>query len=446
MFALVDCNSFFASCEKVFRPDLADKPVVVLSNNDGCVVARSAEAKQRVPMQATLFSIKDQIKRGEIHAFSSNPILYRDMSRRVIETLQHFSPEVEQYSIDEAFLGLHGFTRENLTAYGQRIRATVDQWTGIPVSVGIANTKTLAKLAAHVAKRVPEREGVLDLQTIANPDTMLAQIDVGQVWGIGRNLKTKLNAAGVANALQLKQANDAWIKKQFGVLGLRTVLELRGTPCFPMEPVAAPKTMRIVSRSFGHLVTDLADIKEAVATYTSRCAEKLRLDGLMAGHFTVSIRTSYYRKDNQYAAARSILLDPPTNDTATLIPVAMQLATAAFKPGYEYLKAKVIATDLTPTDAVQGNLFNTAVDTGKRDRLMQAMDALNSKLSLDAVKFGAMGLNPTWKMRSEYFSQRYTTHWGEIPKVKGLGAGGIRIRERGDAGTRGRGECGEAEG
>jgi DNA polymerase V len=418
MFALVDCNSFFASCEKVFRPDLDGKPVVVLSNNDGCVVARSPEAKTLVPMQATLFSIQERVKRGEIHAFSSNPALYRDMSRRVIETLQHFSPEVEQYSIDEAFLGLHGFTQENLSEYGQQIRSTVRQWTGIPVSVGIAKTKTLAKLTAHVAKRDPDLAGVLDFQTVTNQPGILSAIDVGEVWGIGRNLKAKLNAVGIHNSFQLQQADETWIKKQFGVLGLRTVLELRGTPCFPMEPVAAPKTMRIVSRSFGHLVTELADIKEAVATYTTRCAEKLRMDGLVAGHFTVSMRTSYYRQENQYAAARAMELDPPTNDTAQLIQVAMQLAESAFKPGYEYLKAKVIATELIPVDAVQGDLFAAPADTEKRDRLMQAMDHLNRTLKADAVKFGAMGLKPTWAMRSDYFSQRYTTRWDEIPTVK----------------------------
>ena len=418
MFALVDCNSFFASCEKVFRPDLEGKPVAVLSNNDGCVVARSPEAKPLVPMQATLYSIRDLVKRGELQVFSSNPVLYKDMSRRVIATLQHFSPEVEQYSIDEAFLGLQGFTHQNLTEYGQQIRTTVKQWTGIPVSVGIAKTKTLAKLAAHIAKCRPDCEGVLELPTVADIDAMLAAIAVGEVWGIGRNLKAKLNALGITHALHLKQANEAHIKKQFGILVLRTVMELRGISCFPMEPVAAPKTMRIVSRSFGHRVTELADIKEAVATYTTRCTEKLRADGLVARHFTVAIRTSYYRKENQYAAARSVELDPPTNDTAVLIQAALQLVAAAFKPGYEYLKAKVMATELSPANEVQGNLFAATINTEKRDRLMQAMDSLNRKLKPDAVKFGAMGLNPTWKMRSDYFSQRYTTHWDELPTVK----------------------------
>ncbi len=418
MFALVDCNSFFASCEKVFRPDLANRPVAVLSNNDGCVVARSPEAKPLVPMQATFFSIRHLVKRGELHVFSSNPVLYKDMSRRVIETLQHFSPEVEQYSIDEAFLGLHGFTHLDLTDYGHQIKATVQQWTGIPVSVGIAPTKTLAKLAAHVAKRNPDSEGVLDFQSGAEGDRILSAINIEQVWGIGRNLTAKLNAQGIQTVLQLKQADENRIKKQFGILVMRTVMELRGVPCFPMEPAAALKTMRIVSRSFGHLVTELSDLKEAVATYTARCAEKLRDDGLVAHQFAVAIRTSYYRDDNQYAAARSASLNPPTNDTATLINAAMALTEIAFQPGYEYLKAKVIATELTPAGALQGELFSPSQNPEKRDRLMTAIDAINRQLKPDAVKFGAMGLNPTWGMRSDYFSQRYTTHWEELPAVQ----------------------------
>lgn len=271
---------------------------------------------------------------------------------------------------------------------------------------------------------------MLDFESLDNSDAVLASLDVGEVWGIGKNLKAKLNSMGIKTVLQLKQADERVIKKKFGVLGLRALLELRGTPCFPMEPVAAPVSMRIVSRSFGHLVTELSDIKEAVATYTTRCAEKLRADGLLAGHFTVSMRTSYYRPENQYGAARSVALDQPTNDTAVLIHEAMTLAEAAFTPGYEYLKAKVIATELTPVGEVQGSLFAAPVDTEKRDRLMAAMDSLNRKLSPDAVKFGAMGLKPTWTMRSDYFSQRYTTHWGEIPTVKAwqtVGSGSKRL-------------------
>ncbi|MEO0374090.1 MAG: DUF4113 domain-containing protein [Cyanobacteria bacterium P01_A01_bin.17] len=202
------------------------------------------------------------------------------------------------------------------------------------------------------------------------------------------------------------------------VLGLRTVLELRGTPCFELEPIAAPKKMRIVSRSFGHLVTELADLKEAVTTYTTRCAEKLRQDDLLTGCFTVSMRTSYYRKENQYSAARTFHLDPPTNDTGRLIQVAMQLAEAAFQPGYEYLKAKVIATELIAADEVQGSLLSASVHDPKRERLMQTLDTINRKLTPDAIKFGALGLNPTWNMRADYFSQRYTTHWDELPTVK----------------------------
>ena len=418
MLALVDCNSFFVSCERVFRPDLEGQPVVVLSNNDGCVVARSAEAKAFVPMQATLYSIRHLIHQGKLHAFSSNPVLYKDMSHRVIETLRAFSPEVEQYSIDEAFLGLNGFSDLNLEAYAHEIRQTVKQWTNIPVSVGIAPTKTLAKIAAHIAKRTPKSHGVLNLAAVENLDALLAEIAVGTVWGIGRRSKAKLQQAGIHTAAQLKQVDDAWVKKHFGILGLRTVLELRGTACFEMEPVASPKKMRIVSRSFGKLVTELADLKEAVSTYTTRCAEKLRQDNVLTGCFTIAIRTSYHQAENQYAAARTVQLEPPTNDTGRLIQAAMQLTEDAFQPGHEYLKAKVMATELVAAGEVQGSLLGAPVYNPKRERLMAALDSINRLQAPDAIKFGALGLKPSWQMRAEYFSQRYTTHWGELPRVK----------------------------
>ncbi|MEM9450187.1 MAG: Y-family DNA polymerase [Cyanobacteria bacterium P01_E01_bin.6] len=419
MFALIDANNYFVSCERVFRPDLANKPVVVLSNNDGCVVSRSSEAKEFIPMQATLYSIRHLEKQGKVQVFSSNPVFYKDMSRRVIETLCQFSPDVEQYSIDEAFMGLHGFTHRDLTEYGQEIRQTVKKWTNIPVSIGIAKTKTLAKLAAHVAKRKPECHGVFDWNSVDNAEPMLNAIDVGKVWGVGKRIRDRLKRVNIHTAYQLQNADEAWIKKLFGIMGLRTVLELKGTPCIPMEPDDLPKTMRIVSRSFGHLVTELSDIKEAVATYTTRCAEKLREDGLAAGCLTVSMRTSYYRKENQFYAARTMTLDSPTNDTTRLIEYALRLVEAAFQQGYEYLKAKVIATDLVSVDEIQGNLFSIGDDSDKGNRLMTAMDMINQKLGKDSVKFAAVGLKPTWTMKADYFSYRYTTHWSEIPTVKG---------------------------
>ncbi|MEL6353036.1 MAG: Y-family DNA polymerase [Cyanobacteria bacterium J06627_28] len=417
MLALVDANSFFVSCEKVFRPDLQGRPVVVLSNNDGCVVARSAEAKPFVKMQAPLFSIQHHIKAGRLQVFSANPVLYKDMSRRVIETLQTFSPEVEQYSIDEAFLNLEGFGDRNLVDYAQSIRQRVQQWTNIPVSVGIAPTKTLAKLAAHIAKREMACEGVFDISTVEDMDALLCTVDISRVWGIGRGNKARLHQAGIFNAAQLKQADDAWVRKRLGIIGLRTVLELRGTPCFGMEPADSPKKMRIVSRSFGQLVTELSELKEAVATYTTRCAEKLRKDNLLTSCFTVGLRTSNY-KEERYAAARSTQLEPPTNDTGKLIQVAMRLTEAAYSPGHQYLKAKVIAASLVSPSEVQGNLFTASAHDPKREKLMRTLDAINRAQSPDAIKYGAMGLKPAWKMRSAYFSKRYTTHWDELPLVK----------------------------
>ena len=371
-------------------------------------------------MGFVLFSIQHLVDSGKLRVFSANPVLYKDMSRRVIETLQEFSPVVERYSIDEAFLDLDGFSDRNLVEYGQRVRQTVQQWTNIPVSVGIAPTKTLAKMAAHFAKREPECNGVFDISKAENIDTLLSSIEVGKVWGVGRGNKIKLHQAGILNAAQLKQANDAWVKKQLGILGLRTVLELRGTPCFEMEPGVSQKKMRIFSRSFGHLVTDLSELKEAVATYTTRCAERLRDDNLLAGQFTVGLRTSNY-KEEQYKAARSVQMEPPTNDTGRLIQAAMELTEAAYRPGYQYLKAKVAATGLVAPGEVQGSLFAPAACNPKREKLMKALDAINRTHAPDAIKYGAMGLQPQWKMRSAYFSKRYTTHWDELPVVKAIG-------------------------
>jgi DNA polymerase V len=416
MFALIDCNNFFVSCERVFQPSLEGKPVVVLSNNDGCVVSRSNEAKAIIPMQATLFSIRDLVKQKRVIAFSSNPVLYRDMSNRVIATLKQFSPAVEQYSIDEAFVSLQGFS--NLAEYGQQIRATVKQWTGIPVSVGIAKTKTLAKIAAHIAKQEPQWNGVYDLNTIPDLEPILSAIEVGEVWGIGRRLQAKLNSYGIRTAYQLQAADDWWVQRKMGILGLKTVLELRGTSCFPIENDESPKKMRIVSRSFAYPVTELAEIKEAIATHITRCAETLRADGLAVGCLTVSFRTDYYSKDEQYVAAQDIHFDVPTNSTSELMHHALKAADAIFKPGYAYRKAKVIATHLVPVDEIQGSLFAPDAHSDRDGRLMQAMDAINRKLGKDAVKFAAVGLTQPWKTRADYFSKRYTTHWDELPTAR----------------------------
>lgn len=247
---------------------------------------------------------------------------------------------------------------------------------------------------------------------------MLSNVEIGKVWGIGRGNKARLTKVGIVNAYQLKQADDAWVKKQLGIIGLRTVLELRGTPCFEMEPGVSPKKMRIFSRSFGHLVTELSELKEAVSTYTTRCAERLRKDDMLAGCFTVGLRTSNYKEENYYKAARSVRMEPPTNDTGRLIQAAMQLTEAAYRPGYQYLKAKVAATSLVAPGEVQGSLFAAPAYNPKRERLMDAIDAINRTHAPDAIKYGATGLKPEWKMRSAYFSKRYTTHWNELPLVK----------------------------
>ena len=282
LFALADCNNFYASCERVFNPKLAGRPAIVLSNNDGCVVARSNEAKALgIAMGVPAFQIRHLIRKHDVQVFSSNYALYGDLSQRVMETLQQFSPEVEVYSIDEAFLNLSGFTNINLTDYGRRIRATVKQWTGIPVSVGIAETKTLAKIANHVAKRTEGTDGVFDFTAWPDRDSVLARVLVEEVWGIGPNYARLLTQHGITTALGLRDADDHWIQKQMGVVGLRTVHELRGISCLPLEQCPPPKQGITCSRSFGRPVTTLAEMREAVAAYTARAAEKLR--GLVRG-------------------------------------------------------------------------------------------------------------------------------------------------------------------
>jgi DNA polymerase V len=443
MLGLIDCNNFFVSCERVFNPQLEGKPVVVLSNNDGCVVSRSNEAKQLgIPMRATLYSLRPLLQRGTVKVCSSNPVLYRDMSRRVIATLQQFSPEVEQYSVDEAFINLKGFGTTGLEQYGHRIRTTIQQWTGIPVSIGIAKTKTLAKIATHLAKQQPETQGVYDFNSVTDPGAILATLPVGEVWGIGWQLQQKLKGYGIYTAEQLRSVDDAWMRKQAGVLGLRTVLELRGISCFPIAVEPPQKKMRIVSRSFGRPVTTLTEIQEAVATYTTRCAEKLRADGLATGHLTVTLRTSRYRTDNAYEAVAAIALTPPTHSTHTLIQQALKLAAQGFRPGYEYQKAKVIATALVPIDEIQGSLFDNTMPTETDRRLMQTLDRLNQQFGQDTVKFGALGLKPGWTLRSDFFTQRYTTHWAEIPVVRLWRGEGERGKVEGERG-KGKGERGK---
>ena len=379
IFALVDCNNFYASCERVFNPRLEGQPIVVLSNNDGCVIARSNEAKALgIGMGVPEFQIRPLLRAQHVQVFSSNYTLYGDMSQRVMETLEQFCPYLEVYSIDEAFLGLSGFVSRNLTEYGRTIRTTVKQWTGIPVSVGIAETKTLAKLANRVAKRTPDTGGVFDLLACPDRDALLGRIPVADVWGIGRNHAHLLTQHGITTALQLRHVDDQWIRKRMGIVGLRLVLELRGVSCLDLDQCPAPKQSLTCSRAFGTLISTLADMEEAVSVYTSRVAEKMRRERLAATVLTVCLTTNEFKEGPQYSNAMTLRLPVATDSTADLTRSALQGIRAIYRDGYRYKKAGVMLTGLVSASQIQTDLYDDQ-DRGKSKRLMAALDSINDR-------------------------------------------------------------------
>lgn len=420
LIALVDCNNFYASCERVFDPKLEGKPVVVLSNNDGIVVARSNEAKALgIGMGVPEFQIRHLIRHHDVQVFSSNYVLYGDMSQRVMETLALFTTDLEVYSIDEAFLSMSGFTSRNLTEYGRTIGTTVKRWTGIPVSIGIAETKTLAKVAARVAKRTKDVAGVFDLTACRDRDALLAETAVENIWGIGPNYARLLKGHGIQTALDLRGADDHWIRKHMGVVGARIVQELRGVSCLLLEECPAPKQGITVSRSFGRPVTRLAEMKEAVAFYTGRVAEKLREEKLAATVLTVFLTTNTFKDEPQYSNAVSINLPVATDSTSDLFRYALQGMARIYREGYRYNKAGVVLTALVPANQVQGNLFDHQ-DRERSSRLMGVLDRLNDQMGAGTLRYAAEGMTQRWKARFERRSPSYTTNWRDLPVAKAL--------------------------
>jgi len=417
IFALVDCNNFYASCERVFNPKLNAQPIVVLSNNDGCVVARSNEAKALgIGMGVPEFQIRPLLREHQVQVFSSNYILYGDMSQRVMETLDPFSPELEIYSIDEAFLSLSGFSSRNLTEYGHIIRTTVKRWTGLPLSVGIAETKTLAKIANRIAKRTPDLEGVLDLLACPNRDALLRRVPVEEVWGIGQNHARVLNQNGITTALQLREVDDQWIRKRIGVVGLRLVLELRGVSCLDLEQCPAPKQSLTCSRAFGKLISTLAEMEEAVSVYTSRVAEKLRRERLAASVLTVCLTTNEFKDGPQYSNTLTLKLPIVTDSTADLIGSAIQSIRAIYRGGYHYKKAGVMLTGLLPASQIQADLFDDH-NRRKSNRLMSALDAVNDRWGAGTLHYASSGLTKSWQTQFHHRSPAYTTDWNSLPVV-----------------------------
>ncbi len=417
IFALVDCNNFYASCERVFNPKLNGQPLVVLSNNDGCVVARSNEAKALgIAMGVPEFQIRPLLRVHHVQVFSSNYTLYGDMSQRVMETLEQFCPDLEIYSIDEAFLSLSGFPWYSPTEYGHSIRSTVKRWTGLPVSVGIAETKTLAKIANRIAKRTPDTGGVFDLLACQDRDALLSRVAVGDVWGIGPNHARLLKQHGIITAQQLAGADDQWIRKRMGVVGLRLVMELRGVSCLDLEQCPAPKQSLTCSRAFGTLINTLAEMEEAVSVYTSRVAEKLRRERLAATVLTVCLTTNEFKEGPQYSNSLTLNLPVVTDSTSELIRCALQGIRAIYRDGYLYKKAGVVLTGLVPANQTQADLFD-AKDHGKSKRLMSALDSINDRWGAGTLHYASSGITKAWKTQFHRRSPAYTTDWNALPVV-----------------------------
>ncbi len=408
MLALVDCNNFYVSCERVFNPKLQGQPVVVLSNNDGCVVARSQEVKALgVPMGVPVFKIKDLIPQHNIQVFSSNYALYGDMSQRVMQTLNYLCPNLEVYSIDEAFLDFSGFQSDPLK-HGQVIRQTVQQWTGIPVSIGIASTKVLAKVANKLAKK---SSGVWVLSP-STTNSALANLPVEDIWGISKRWGQRLRAINITTAAELQVANLSMIRQKFNVVMVRIVRELRGESCLPLESVINPQQSLVVSRSFGQPVTTLTELKQAVATYISRAAEKLRNKDLTTTHVTVFARTNRFQENYESPSAGLTLLKP-SNYTGRLLEVALRLTESIFQPGRAYKKAGVILQGLSPGQAVQQTLFDPLSDE-KQDALMTTLDQINQRFGRNTLRYGAMGVKQHWAMRCSQRTPQYTTQWSDL--------------------------------
>jgi DNA polymerase V len=420
LFALVDCNNFYVSCERVFNPKLEGRPVVVLSNNDGCVVARSNEVKALgVKMGTPAFKSRDLFKKHGVIVYSSNYALYGDMSMRVMRCLENFAQEIEIYSIDEAFISLDKMQPDQVDEFIRRISETVKQWTGIPVSIGVGTTKTLAKIASRIAKKNPEMGGVFNITDHPYLEKILTSLDVGDIWGIGPRYAKLLNSFGINNALHLKNSDDVWIRKHLTVMGLRTVHEMRGIECIPMELAPAPKKGIMSSRSFGRPVESLDELKESLSVYVSRAAEKLRAQKSAASVVHVFLTTNRHKKNEpQYGNSATALLPMPSSYTPELISWAISRLELIYKPGYRYKKTGVFLSGIVPEDQIQLNLFSQDYPHEKNQKLMKIVDKINSRWGTDTLKYASEGTKKEWKMKREKLSPRYTTRWNEIPVVR----------------------------
>ena len=409
VFALIDCNAFYVSCERVFNPKLNNRPVVALSNNDGCIISRSKEAKALgIKMGVPLFKVKDIVEKEKVVVFSSNYTLYADMSRRVMNIISSSSPYTEIYSIDEAFVELSSLPID-YESYAHQLRQTILQHTGIPVSIGIASTKTLAKVANHKAKKDDSLNGVCSLVNYNNIDQILELTEVGDVWGVGRRLSKKLINHGIHNAKLLKNCSDSWIRKMMSVNGLKTITELRGISCIPLEEYSMTRKSCCTTRSFGKLLTNLEDIEQAVTTFARRAAERIRSESLAASCVSVFVRTNPFdKKSAYYSNGASRTLSHPTHDSITIIETALLLTKRIFKNNYQYKKAGVLLSGLCDESEIQETLFEKNYD--QNSDLMSAIDAINYRYGRDTLQMASECKVGNWKQKRENCTRNYTTH------------------------------------
>ena len=414
--ALIDCNSFYVSCERLFNPKIRKKPVVVLSNNDGCIVSRSNEAKALgIKMGEPYFKAKDIIIKNDVQVFSSNYSLYGDLSRRVMRTLKRFNSDIEVYSIDEAFMDLTNFSDSEVLDVGQEIRETVLQWTGIPTSIGIAKTKTLSKVANHIAKK--KKSGVTSFIGIDNIDPLLERVDINDVWGVGRQLTKFYHKNGIYNAKQLKNKSNTWIKKNSNVLGSRTAMELRGISCIDLEKTKSKRKSCVVSRSFGQRIEKYQELKEAVAGYCLNACEKIRSETLVAKSITVFIRTSPFQsRFGYYSNSKTIDFPIGTNDSIEIVKTALNALESIFKNGYRYQKAGVLLSGLSEATNNK-NLFSSEKDE-KINSLMKSIDNTNYRYGRSTLSLASAGVQKRWNSKRQHYSKIDTADFHCLPTIK----------------------------
>ncbi len=418
MFALVDCNNFYASCERVFQPQLNNKPVAILSNNDGCVISRSDEAKAiGLPMGAPAFKYESFFKANNVHVFSSNYPLYGDLSSRVMSILEQFTPDVEAYSIDEAFLQFEGFDNYDFDDYGLQIRQRVLKWTGIPTCVGIAPTKALSKVANKIARKFPEQtKGVYVIDTEEKRIKALKWIKLKDVWGIGRGLQKRLKVKNCKTAFDFTQLSDEWVRKNFSITEWKLKKDLEGKPTLKLDYIK-PKRAIATTRSFEYTYSDLDNIKERISTFATSCAEKLRKQGSSCHMILVLLSSDRHKKDlPQHKTNRMVSLPYPTDSSLIISNCAVKAVSSIFKEGIKYKRAGVIVTGLVPTENHQLDMFDH--ENPKHKPLMHTIDSLNKKYEDYKIKLGNQDLKRTWKMRQERLSPRFTTNINEILTVK----------------------------